>query len=122
MDKFGNVVLINQHPPTVTGLALALGFSSRKELLCYQGKAEFSHAITRAKTRCEEYAERRLYDKDGQRGAIFALQCGFKWRGDDDKSTDDTASTESGVVELPAVMDAPDPPEYGGAGSGGENG
>ena len=32
-NKFGNPVIINQRPPTVTGLALALGFSTRLSLL-----------------------------------------------------------------------------------------
>ena len=35
-NKFGNPIIINQHPPTVTGLALALGFTSRLDLLRYQ--------------------------------------------------------------------------------------
>lgn len=37
-NKFGSPVVINQRPPTVTGLALALGFSTRLSLLNYQGK------------------------------------------------------------------------------------
>ena len=67
------------HIPTVTGLALHLGFSSRRELLDYQGKPQYSHTITRAKSRCEEYAEQRLFDRDGQRGAEFSLRCNFRW-------------------------------------------
>ena len=31
-NKFGNPVIINQKPPTVTGLALALGFTTRLSL------------------------------------------------------------------------------------------
>lgn len=38
LNKWGNPVIINQRPPTVTGLALALGFSTRLSLLNYQGK------------------------------------------------------------------------------------
>lgn len=49
-DKFGNPVMIYQRPPTVTGLALALGFTTRLSLLNYQGKKEFMNTITRAKT------------------------------------------------------------------------
>ena len=51
LNKWGNPVIINQRPPTVTGLALALGFASRQALLNYQGKKEFNDTITRAKTR-----------------------------------------------------------------------
>lgn len=48
-DKFGNPVIVGARPPTVTGLALALGFSTRLSLLNYQGKKEFMNTITRAK-------------------------------------------------------------------------
>jgi hypothetical protein len=79
LDKHGQPVLINSKPPTVTGLALALGFTSRQALLNYEGKNEFFDAITRAKMRCQEYAEQRLYDKDGANGAKFSLQNNFGW-------------------------------------------
>lgn len=65
-------------PPTVTGLALALGFTTRQALLNYQGKEEFVDTITRAKTYIEEYAERRLYDREGVQGAKFVLINNFK--------------------------------------------
>lgn len=65
-------------PPTVTGLALALGFTTRLSLLNYQGKAEFMNTITRAKTYIEEYSERRLFDRDGVNGAKFSLINNFK--------------------------------------------
>ena len=35
-NKFGSPVFIDVHPPTVTGLALALGFTSRQALLNYR--------------------------------------------------------------------------------------
>lgn len=82
-DKYGAPVIIGAHPPTVTGLALSLGFASRQALLNYQGKKAFNDTITRAKARCEEYAESRLYDRDGARGAQFSLEHNFKWSGED---------------------------------------
>lgn len=78
-DKKGNPVLIGDRAPTITGLALALGFNSRQALLNYQAREEFNDTITRAKTRCEEYAESRLYDRDGARGAEFSLKYNFRW-------------------------------------------
>ena len=78
-DKYGAPIIVGAHPPTVTGLALALGFASRQALLNYQGKKAFNDTITRAKSRCEEYAESRLYDRDGARGAQFSLEHNFKW-------------------------------------------
>ena len=65
-------------PPTVTGLALALGFTTRQALLNYQGKEQFVDTISRAKTVIEEYAERRLFDRDGCNGAKFSLANNFK--------------------------------------------
>lgn len=80
VDKYGVPIIINVKPPTVTGLALALGFTGRQALLDYQARPEFADTVTRAKSRCEEYAESRLYDKDGANGAKFSLGCNFGWR------------------------------------------
>ena len=77
-DKFGNPVIVGARPPTVTGLALALGFSTRLSLLDYQGKKEFMNTITRAKSMVEAYAEERLFDKDGSNGARFSLINNFR--------------------------------------------
>lgn len=77
-NKYGQPVIVNQRPPTVTGLALALGFSSRQALLNYQAKKEFNDTITRAKSRIEQYAEERLFDRDGTNGAKFSLSNNFK--------------------------------------------
>lgn len=88
-DKFGQPVYIDRHPPTIVGLALALGFTSRQTLLNYAEKPEFVDAITRAKARVEQYAEERLYDKDGTRGAQFTLRCNFGWKEDTDTDKSD---------------------------------
>ena len=92
-DKYGEPVIIGAHPPTVTGLALALGFTNRQSLLNYQGKKQFFDTITRAKSRCEAYTESRLFDRDGARGAQFSLEHNFRWKSDDsDKETLDRAA------------------------------
>ena len=78
MNPKGYVMyMIEPKPPTVTGLALALGFASRQALLNYQHKDEFNDTITRAKSRVEEYAETRLFDKEGSNGAKFSLANNF---------------------------------------------
>ena len=80
-DKYGLPVIVDARPPTITGLALALGFTSRQALLNYQAKDEFVDTITRAKSRVECYAEERLYDKDGANGAKFNLANNFEgWK------------------------------------------
>ncbi len=100
-DKAGEVILAGRHPPTVTGLALALGFKSRQSLLDYGGKERFADTIARAKLRIEAYAEERLYDRDGQRGAEFNLKYNFRWAAEDRQQPG--AGKEQGVVLLPEV-------------------
>lgn len=96
-NKFGSPIFVDVHPPTVTGLALALGFNSRQSLLNYQGKAEFMDTITRAKSRVEQYTEERLFDRDGSNGAQFSLRNNFKgW--DADKKNDDSGDGKITIV------------------------
>lgn len=87
INKYGYPCWIKPpKPPTVTGLALALGFTTRLSLLNYQGKKEFVNTITRAKTKIEEYAESRLFDRDGSNGAQFSLRNNFKgWNDTEEK-------------------------------------
>ena len=98
-DKYGNPVIVGVHPPTVTGLALALGFKTRQSLLNYQARTKaFNDIITVAKSRCEEYAESRLYDRDGVNGAKFSLMNNFKgWR--EKPAEDDTTETIVRIVD-----------------------
>lgn len=77
VDKYGVPIVVGARPLTITGLALSLGFTSRQALLNYQGKPEFVDTVTRAKAIVEQYAEERLYDKDGANGAKFSLANNF---------------------------------------------
>ena len=77
LDKYGDPVVVGRKPLTITGLALALGFNSRQALLNYQAKDEFNDTIMRAKSIVEQYAEERLFDKDGAKGAKFSLANNF---------------------------------------------
>lgn len=90
-NKFGQPVIINQKPPTVTGLALALGFTSRQALLNYQAKKQFVDTVTRAKSFCEAYAESRLFDRDGAMGAKFSLANNFKGWSEKTQSEESTS-------------------------------
>lgn len=104
-DKYGEPVIVGAHPPTVTGLALALGFASRQALLNYQGKKSFHDTITRAKSRCEEYAESRLYDRDGARGAQFSLEHNFRWRTAGDPGEDTLARAAQALEGIDSVIE-----------------
>lgn len=79
-DDNGNIVEEQYRPFTVTGLADALDMT-RETLLRYGEDEEFSDTVTRAKRKCELYAEERLFDKDGNKGAMFSLANNFKdWK------------------------------------------
>lgn len=79
LDRTGQPVMVNKHPPTMTGLAMALGFRTRKSLCDYRRKGEFQYTVMRARLRVENYAEERLYDRDGVNGAMFSLCQNFGW-------------------------------------------
>lgn len=104
IDKHGKPVIVGAHPPTVTGLALALGFKTRQSLLNYQARSSaFNDILTVAKSRCEEYAERRLYDRDGVNGAKFSLTNNFK--GWSDRPTEHDESKNKSY-EIPMLYKA----------------
>lgn len=98
LTKWGQVIYIGKKPPTVTGLALAIGLASRQALLNYQGRPEFNDAITRAKSRVEAYTEGRLFDKDGSNGAQFSLRNNFKgWK---EEIADDGEKKEASPITV----------------------
>lgn len=76
--KNGMPIIVGERPLTITGLALALGFTTRQSLLNYEDKPEFLDTIKKAKSKVEQYAEERLFDKDGANGAKFSLSNNFK--------------------------------------------
>lgn len=93
-DDDGNLVKTQVKPFTLSGLALYLGVSTqtlkkyregRLDTILDEMRAEtddcltFSRVILTAKQTIEAYAEGRLYDKDGQRGAQFVLDCCYGW-------------------------------------------
>ena len=86
-------------PVTLSGLALHLGFTSRQSLINYKHKNKtFLDTILKAKLRCEDYTESRLYDRDGQRGAEFSLRCNFSWN--------DKAQEDGDTDKLDAILGA----------------
>ena len=105
-DKLGRPIVLKANPPTITGLALALGFTSRQALLNYQAKRAFVDTITRAKAMVEEYAESRLFDRDGQRGAEFSLRSNFRWRDEAERDDADGLRVTIHAARPAAVVDA----------------
>lgn len=61
-------------PPTITGLALFLGYSCRQSFYDAAKLDGFNDTIKRARARCEEYAENELFNNPRPTGAIFWLK------------------------------------------------
>ena len=99
-DKNGHPVKTKERPLTITGLALALGFTSRQALLNYEAKEEFVDTIKRAKSIVEQYAEERLYDKDGVNGAKFNLSNNFKGWSEKQQIDSNVNTTGTTVVKF----------------------
>jgi hypothetical protein len=72
-DSEGATIPIDVPCPTVTGLALYLGFCDRQSMYDYQEKPEFTCIIKRARTFIEREYEKKLHDT-ACTGAIFALK------------------------------------------------
>jgi hypothetical protein len=78
-DHEGKPIMKLKERPTVTGLALALGFTTRHSLINYQNKDDFAPIIEQAKLMVEHY-----YENGGAKGeihpatTIFALK-NFGW-------------------------------------------
>lgn len=91
--------MVKQVPPTLSGLCVYLGASSTQALRSwYENHKEFRDVIDWARTRIEAYAEQRLYDRDGQRGAEFVLKTKYGWR----ELKDDTPDANG---MLPALLE-----------------
>ena len=80
--------------PTVSGLALALGFEDRQSLYDYAGKPEFSGTLKKAILRVADRVEELLLNGGGS-GAIFWLK-NHGWR---DKTETDVNVREYNLFE-----------------------
>jgi site-specific DNA-adenine methylase len=87
-----------ERPITMSGLAYALGFTSRNSLYNYEEKPEFSVPIKRALLRIEQAYEERL-SGSACTGAIFAL----KNRGWKDTQTHEDITTKPRKIEIELV-------------------
>jgi len=80
IDTWAENLEESKKPPTLTGLALALGFCSRQSIYDYEEREEFTFTIKRAKLIVEQWYE-SLLSGTTPTGAIFALK-NFGWRDD----------------------------------------
>ena len=99
-DDKGKIICEQYKPFTICGIANALDMS-RQSLLNYEKDNQFFDTITRAKRKCEQYAEERLFDKDGVNGAKFSLMNNYSnWKDKQEVKTT-TASRITIVDDLP---------------------
>lgn len=105
-DKQGYPIIVDRKPKTMTGLAHALGFKTRKSLMDYKNKSNaFNEIIATARMRVEEYTEERLFDKDGCTGAKFSLAVNFGWS--DERINGGTDGAKEVVIVELTRKDAP---------------
>ena len=76
-DDKNEIILVQFKPFTITGLAVSLDVD-RVSLLDYSERADFSCIISRAKAKCEQYAEEMLFNRDSARGAQFVLNTSYR--------------------------------------------
>lgn len=93
-DKWGQAIkdpmtgeyIKSTHPLTISGLGLHIGVATntlkRYKAIAESGTVpyEFAEVVMDALQRIEAYAERRGYDRDGQKGSQFVLERGFHWQ------------------------------------------
>lgn len=96
LSKNGEV-LTEWKPCTVTGIALALGMTSREELSAVT-EPKIKALIDRALLRVEESAEEKLFYKDTAGGAKLFLSVNFKRYAEN--GSDDGAPANLGVCSV----------------------
>lgn len=87
---------LDDSKPTITGLALSLGFESRQSFYKYELDGEFCYTIKRARLQIECIYEQNLHSNNAT-NSIFALK-NFGWT---DKSEIDHNIT---FPEMPTVI------------------
>lgn len=95
-DKQGRSVWI-MNPPTLTGLALALGFCSRQSIYDIEKKSDqFSYTIKKARLRCENWVEDGLLSANvPPPSGIFILK-NYGWK---DKHEHELSGPDGGPIE-----------------------
>jgi len=87
-------------PLTITGLAIALDFTSRQALINYEktkGYEKFFDTVKKAKLMVQNYAETFLFTGKTVAGAIFNLKCNYGWE-------DKQIIEHSGKIETTATI------------------
>lgn len=98
----GQPVVLDHNKPTITGLALALGFESRQSLYDYEKNNKFSYIIKRAKLKVENsYEQDTRNPKLQPTGSIFALKV-MGWN--DRQKEDNTEQLTEGFLQIAKAL------------------
>ena len=84
-------------PPTITGLALYIGFSSRQEFEENEKKPRYAKALKRARLKVEAEYEKKLHLTSAA-GAIFALKS-LGWNDDRENGTNVPSTLDIRILE-----------------------
>ena len=104
LNPDGSPLIRIVQPLTVSGLARHLGVTTRalmdyKYQVIQQGiPDEYLPILSEARQRIEEYAEGRLYDMDGSRGAQFSLSAAFGWETPKERSDRKNAKARTSLM------------------------
>ncbi len=105
IDKYFNDCDLKDEPYTMSGLALALDFDSRRSLINYcdyedEEEKEFLPTIKKARAKCEANIEKGLLSgKYNATGAIFNLKNNYDWK-DKQEIEADVSSSVDITIEL----------------------
>ena len=103
IDKWFKWCADNNKPLTVTGLAIALDFTSRLALLNYEKKVgyeEYFYSIKKAKLIVQNFSEEYLYSGKHVAGAIFSLKENYKWKDRIDFTSKGEHIRQPGIHEI----------------------
>ncbi len=84
--------------PTITGLALYLGFADKTTLYEYRDRPDFSYSIKKAITKIEQYHEQALSDNNVA-GRIFALK-NMGWKDKTEHGFTDSKGNDRPVINF----------------------
>lgn len=73
IDEYFENLKSEKKNPSITGIALYLGFESRQSFYDYEKHKEFSYVIKKARLQIENFYEEKLLSRNTV-GAIFALK------------------------------------------------
>ena len=102
INEYLNECQSSSAAPTISGLALRLGFESRQSIYDYKERDDFSYIIKRAVLMIEDYWERKLSEGQSS-GSIFWL----KNHGWTDKTESELYGPNKKPLEAPIITIVP---------------